>query len=178
MLRLVRHLAAILLLPVVVTLFVPWRILRWTHTVRVGWDLRQPWHWGPLVVGIGLIGAGLLLMAQTIRLFAGPGQGTLAPWDPPRRLVVRGVYRYVRNPMISGVFSLVLGEALLFRSWALAIWFLFVVAVNMVYIPHLEEPQLARRFGAQYEDYRRHVPRWFPRRTPWTPREEAARSVL
>src|SRR5215208_1937963 len=93
---------------------------------------------------------GLLLMYQTISLFANVGEGTLAPWDPPRNFVVRGVYRYVRNPMISGVLFILLGEATLLGSLPLLAWFLVFFAVNATYIPLLEERQLARRFGGEY----------------------------
>jgi len=71
--------------------------------------------------------------------------------------------------MISGVMAILFGEAALFGSTALLIWALIFTVVNMIYIPLLEEPGLRDRFGADYDDYARHVPRWLPRRTPWTP---------
>lgn len=101
-------------------------------------------------------------------LFFTLGHGTLAPWDPPRRLVLRGPYQHVRNPMISGVVALLLGEALWFQSPAVLLWAGVFLLINAVYIPRLEEPGLARRFGADYAAYCRHVPRWLPRRTPCT----------
>jgi protein-S-isoprenylcysteine O-methyltransferase Ste14 len=110
---------------------------------------------------------GLALMIATIRLFATVGKGTLAPWEPPQRLVVRGVYRHVRNPMISGVLSVLLGESVLMASMPLFRWFLIVVVINTIYIPLLEEPGLVRRFGEDYQVYKRNVPRWVPRLTPW-----------
>ncbi|GDY30584.1 methyltransferase family protein [Gandjariella thermophila] len=113
--------------------------------------------------------AGLALVVRTVRLFATEGSGTLAPWDPPRRMVVRGPYRYVRNPMISGVMAILLGETLALGSPALAVWFAAFVAVNAAYIPLMEEPGLTRRFGADYVAYRRAVPRWLPRLHPWQP---------
>ncbi|HEX6925123.1 MAG TPA: isoprenylcysteine carboxylmethyltransferase family protein, partial [Longimicrobiaceae bacterium] len=97
------------------------------------------------------------------------GRGTLAPWDPPRRLVITGVYRHVRNPMISGVILILAGESLAFSSAALGTWTAVVLIVNAVYIPVVEEPGLARRFGEEYEAYRAHVPRWVPRLRPWNP---------
>jgi protein-S-isoprenylcysteine O-methyltransferase Ste14 len=109
-------------------------------------------------------------MYKTISLFASFGEGTLAPWDPPRRLVVRGVYRRVRNPMISGVLFVLLGEAALLGSPPILVWFLFVFALNALYIPLIEEHSLANRFGEEYLDYRRNVPRWIPRLRPWTQR--------
>jgi protein-S-isoprenylcysteine O-methyltransferase Ste14 len=122
---------------------------------------------GLLLLGVLLVGAGLFLIVPTVRLFATVGKGTLAPWDPPGRLVVRGVYRHVRNPMISGVFLVLLGEAVAAASLPLLYWFASFVALNLLYIPLAEEPGLARRFGDEYEAYRRNVPRWVPRWTAW-----------
>lgn len=87
--------------------------------------------------------------------------------DPTQRLVVQGVYRHVRNPMISGVMAILLGEVVLAASLPLACWFLVFVAGNALYIPLAEEPGLAKRFGDDYEAYRRNVPRWIPRLKPW-----------
>jgi protein-S-isoprenylcysteine O-methyltransferase Ste14 len=165
-----RHILAILLLPGVVTIVVPVWIVGRTGPLYPGWSLAPALAWLPLVLGCVLIGFGLLLMYKTISLFAGFGEGTLAPWDPPRRLVVRGVYRRVRNPMLSGVFFVLLGEATLLGSTPILRWFLVVFAVNAVYIPLLEEPDLSRRFGEEYLDYKRNVPRWIPRLRPWVPK--------
>ena len=109
-----------------------------------------------------------MLVAQTIALFATAGDGTLAPWDPTSRLVVRGPYRRVRNPMISGVLCILLGEALLFTSTALLAWSALFLAINAIWFPLVEEPGLRQRFGADYEAYRAAVPRWLPRLRPWT----------
>src|SRR5688572_604913 len=116
-----------------------------------------------------MIGLGLFLMYRTISLFATAGRGTLAPWDPTRRLVVRGPYRHVRNPMISGVLALLLGETALLGSLPLLGWTTAFVVVNAIYLPLFEEPGLVRRFGADYEAYRANVPRWVPRLRPWEP---------
>jgi protein-S-isoprenylcysteine O-methyltransferase Ste14 len=152
-----RHAAAVLLLPVVATVGIPALIV---------------WHsgatFGPLAfVGLPLIALGLALLVSTIKLFASVGRGTLAPWDPTTRLVVRGPYRYVRNPMISGVLFILLGEAALFNSIPLLVWSAAFFAVNAVYFPLVEEPGLARRFGNDYERYKANVPRWLPRMRPW-----------
>jgi protein-S-isoprenylcysteine O-methyltransferase Ste14 len=163
-----RHLLAILLLPGVVAVVVPLWIVSSTSALRVGWGLPYPASLLPSILGCLLVGFGLLLMYWTISLFAGFGEGTLAPWDPPRRLVVRGVYRRVRNPMLSGVFFLLLGEATLLGSPPLFVWFLVVFAVNALYIPLVEEPDLSQRFGEEYLAYKRNVPRWVPRLSPWT----------
>jgi protein-S-isoprenylcysteine O-methyltransferase Ste14 len=106
-------------------------------------------------------------MVATIRLFGTVGQGTLAPWEPPQHLVVRGVYRHVRNPMISGVLFVLLGESLLTASLPLFRWFVVFALINAIYIPLVEEPGLVKRFGDEYRTYKRNVPRWIPRLTPW-----------
>ena len=126
------------------------------------------------VAGLGLLAVGGLLFVASLRRFVTEGQGTLAPWDPPRRLVVRGPYRYVRNPMIAGVVFALFGEALLLLSRPHLTWALVFLGINSLYIPLFEEPQLARRFGAAYREYCGHVPRLFPRLTPWEPEAEAS----
>ena len=96
-------------------------------------------------------------------------RGTLAPWDPPRELVVRGPYRYVRSPMISGVVLALFGESLVLQSAPHAEWAVGFLIINLVYIPLLEEPMLRIRFGDSYREYCRHVPRIVPRLSPWAP---------
>jgi protein-S-isoprenylcysteine O-methyltransferase Ste14 len=162
-----RHARAIGLLPVVVTLVVPALLLKRNPDWSIGWSLPAPWSALPVVSAGALFALGLLLMARTIALFHGVGGGTLAPFDSPRRLVVRGVYRHVRNPMISGVFAILLGEAVLLGSRVLLVWFLCFVLLNALYIPLVEEPDLERRFGDDYRLYKRSVRRWIPRRRPW-----------
>jgi protein-S-isoprenylcysteine O-methyltransferase Ste14 len=162
-----KQLRAILLLPAMVLLVIPGTILG-----RGGFDTLGLWRSVPSKVilpsiGIICVGVGLLLMVATIRLFVTVGQGTLAPWDPPQHLVVRGIYRHVRNPMISGVLFVLLGESLLTASRPLFGWFLVFALINAIYIPLWEEPGLVQRFGDEYRTYKRHVPRWVPRLSPW-----------
>jgi protein-S-isoprenylcysteine O-methyltransferase Ste14 len=108
--------------------------------------------------------AGAAILAWCIWDFAAKGGGTLAPIDPPKRLVVHGLYRYVRNPMYLGVLLLLLGETGLFRSLPLlqytTAWFIIVQLIVVFY----EEPTLRRRFGDSYERYYRSVHRWLPTR--------------
>jgi protein-S-isoprenylcysteine O-methyltransferase Ste14 len=157
------------MLPGLVTVVVPAALLLRAGDARLFWQSPAPLAIGRLVGGLALAGMGLQLVVQTARLLASEGDGTLAPWDATRRLVVRGPYRRVRNPMISGVFAILLGEAILAGAAPLWAWLLGAVALNAVYIPLLEEPGLERRFGDDYRVYRRHVPRWLPRRDAWTP---------
>ena len=156
-----RHLRAIGLLPVMATIVVPAAILWLADDIDVGWGA---------VPGAALIAAGLGLVAWTVGLFATAGEGTLAPWDPTTRLVVRGPYRHVRNPMISGVACILLGEAATFASLPVLGWLAVFAAANAIWMPLVEEPGLRRRFGGDYERYSANVPRWLPRPRPWDPR--------
>ena len=126
-----------------------------------GERITQPW--GPLQV-LGLLAAvfGASILLRCIWEFMVTGRGTLAPVDPPTQLVVRGLYRYVRNPMYLGAFIMLLGEAALFESLALlqyaVAWF---VIINLIVL-FREEPVLRRRFGDSYDRYVRSVHRWLP----------------
>jgi protein-S-isoprenylcysteine O-methyltransferase Ste14 len=164
---LARHLASIAALPFVVTVIVPlWLARRNNVSLRLGTT-------GQDIVaqnaGVLLIAFGVFLFGSSLRRFATEGQGTLAPWDPPRTLVIRGPYRYVRNPMISGVLFILFGEALLLLSRQHLGWALIFLAMNVLLIPLFEEPGLRQRFGAPYVEYCRNVPRLFPRLRPWEP---------
>jgi protein-S-isoprenylcysteine O-methyltransferase Ste14 len=122
--------------------------------------------------GLALMIAGLSGIAWTVSLFISIGKGTLAPWSPTKRLVVIGPYAHVRNPMIMSVVAVLLGEALFFGSWPILAWAIAVFALNHIYFILSEEPGLRRRFGAEYETYKRNVPRWLPRLGPWKPDEK------
>jgi protein-S-isoprenylcysteine O-methyltransferase Ste14 len=167
MLILTRHLLAIAALPFVVTVLIPIWIAR-VNGVRLALGTTTP-HLLAQIAGCGLALVGLSLFVSSLRRFASEGQGTLAPWDPPRRLVIRGPYRYVRNPMISGVLFVLFGEASMLLSGPHAQWALIFLVINFIYIPLFEEQQLKERFGGAYIEYCRHVPRLVPRLRPWTP---------
>ena len=164
-----RHILSILLLPTTVAIVVPCLILSSRPTGSGAWPASTPLGLVSILAGIGVIATGLGLICTTVWQFATRGRGTLAPWDPPQRLVVAGVYRYVRNPMISGVVLVLLGEALVTRSGAVLEWAVGFFALNAIYIPLLEEWGLERRFGDAYREYKAHVPRWVPRATAWEP---------
>jgi protein-S-isoprenylcysteine O-methyltransferase Ste14 len=164
-----RHIRSMLLLPATVTLVIPALTLASTDTLSSGWAVPMLWRLALMSAGLLCLGAGIWLLGQTISLFAIHGHGTLAPWDPPTHLVVRGVYRHVRNPMISGVISILLGESLLLGSSLLALWCMLFTGINLLVIPLYEEPQLEARFGAEYHAYKQHVPRWIPHRRAWHP---------
>jgi protein-S-isoprenylcysteine O-methyltransferase Ste14 len=160
-----RHFLAVILLPFAVAVVIPvWLARRNGVVVGVGATLPEI---GLQAIGLLILAIGALLFTASLRRFVTEGRGTLAPWDPPRRLVVRGPYRYVRNPMISGVALVLFGEALLLLSRPHTLWALTFFSINALYIPLLEEPLLEQRFGADYREYCRNVPRLLPRVRPW-----------
>lgn len=162
---LIRHLLSIALLPFVVVVVVP----RWLVARDA---VHAPVPATVLLVAGRLVGplvfaAGLALFTWCVVLFARVGRGTLAPWDPTKRLVVVGPYRHVRNPMIAGVCTMLAGEALFSHSARIGYWLLLFVAINQAYFLLLEEPLLLAKFGDEYARYRAAVPRWVPRRHGW-----------
>ena len=159
-----------LALPSVVTVAVPLWIGR-----RYGVAMARPTSAAgvaAMLAGAAVIGLGLFQFGAWLHNFFAHGRGTLAPWDPPRRLVVRGPYRYVRNPMISGIVFVLAGTALLLRSRPHAAWAATFLVMNAIYIPLSEEPMLAERFGEDYREYCRHVRRFLPRRRAWRGAED------
>ena len=150
-----------MLLPGVLAGYVPWRYFGLRSVV---FDPARPEHWAG-VVGIG---AGTLFLVVCIVEFARSGRGTLSPVDPPRALVVRGPYRYVRNPMYLAVTLIVLGEVLLTGSRDLFLYWLVWFAAANLFVLGYEEPALREQFGADYERYRGAVGRWIPRLRPWS----------
>jgi protein-S-isoprenylcysteine O-methyltransferase Ste14 len=173
--KVARHLLSVALLPFSVAVLVPLWVAKTNNiSPAIG---AGPFQVLSQIAGTVLLVAGLILFSASLQGFASQGEGTLAPWDPPRRLVVRGPYRYVRNPMISGVVLLLFGEALVLLSQPHLRWALLFLALNFVYIPLLEEPGLRQRFGESYAEYCRHVPRLIPRLRPWEPASGSERSV-
>jgi protein-S-isoprenylcysteine O-methyltransferase Ste14 len=143
-------------LPGFFAFYVPWRYFGFAE---VSLDIRRPPH----VVGLVIFMLGTVLLAACIVEFARSGRGTLSPLDPPRHLVARGLYRFVRNPMYLSVTLIVLGEVLLTRSVALFVyWVVWFACVN-AFVMGYEEPALRRQFGRSYEEYRTAVGRWIPR---------------
>jgi protein-S-isoprenylcysteine O-methyltransferase Ste14 len=159
-----RHVLSIALLPFLVVVIVPWALLGGSDEARPAdhslFRLRT-------FAGGILFVWGFVFFAWCVRLFARVGRGTLAPWDPTRHLVVAGPYRYVRNPMISGVALMLLGEAAFWGSRAVGMWAASFLAINHLYFVLSEEPGLERRFGQEYRTYKAEVPRWIPRLRPW-----------
>jgi protein-S-isoprenylcysteine O-methyltransferase Ste14 len=151
----IRSVAWAAVVPGVVAGYVPWKYFELSQVHLTPLDARH-------LLGLVGMGAGLALLAASIWQFARRGGGTLAPVDPPSQLVVRGPYRFVRNPMYLSVTTILLGEFLLTRSSALlAYWAIWFALVNLFVVGY-EEPTLRRRFGASYERYTGRVGRWIP----------------
>jgi protein-S-isoprenylcysteine O-methyltransferase Ste14 len=147
-------------------------ILLATVLIVVPWWIETDWTIPSkinLILGITVGGIGLTVMFFTISSFIRIGKGTLAPWTPTKKLVVVGLYRYVRNPMILGVFAVLLGEATVFSSLQILEWAGVFFLINTTYFILSEEPGLERRFGGDYIEYKKQVGRWIPRLTPYNP---------
>ena len=161
----------IIILPGSVLVFIPAIILLAANNSDFSHELLTPnlvLFWLALVPAA----AGLGLAVWTVRLFTNFGNGTPAPWDPPQKLVIRGPYRHVRNPMITGVLLMLLAEAMLLQSWPIALWMGTFFAGNAIYFPLSEEKGLEKRFGDDYRLYKSRVPRWLPRLQPWHPEKD------
>lgn len=156
------HLRDIIVLPFTVTVIVP-------YLIHDGAEGFVPDMLTLKAIGVLFALAGAVLLFYTITLFGLLGNGTLAPWEPTQKLVVAGPYRYCRNPMISGVFFILIGESLFFHSTSIATWATLFFFINTAYFILAEEPSLERRFGDQYREYKREVGRWIPRLTPYIP---------
>ena len=151
-------LAFLVLVPGVVAGLIPWLL--------TGWRIHDP---APAVqiVGGALVIAGTAFLLHAFARFVIEGIGTPAPIAPTERLVVGGLYRYVRNPMYLAVGATIAGQALLLGQWGLLAYAGLFFAIVAIFVATYEEPALARRFGADYDTYRRAVPGWLPRLHPW-----------
>jgi protein-S-isoprenylcysteine O-methyltransferase Ste14 len=158
-----------LIVPFLILVGVPIAIALLTGPNLGAWAESPLWRAAASVSGLTIIVLGLFLFVATVHLFSRYGEGSIMPWDPTQRLIVRGVYRHVRNPMHTGVFLVLFGEGLLLRSTPLLDVTAAVVVLHLFYIPLSEERGLERRFGEAYREYQRNVPRWIPRLTPWEP---------
>ncbi len=156
----------ILFIPGTALVFVPTVIL-WISTAGTGEIALAGPRTVRFWIALVMISDGLTLAVWTGILFRTVGKGTPSPWDPPRRLVLSGPYRFVRNPMIAGVLLLLGAESLIFGSWYLALWLCVFFVLKTAYLLRVEEPELERRFGQRYRRYRENVPRWIPSLRPW-----------
>lgn len=159
----------LVLVPGVVAGIVPWWLTGWEAGDAPGSGV--PYR----VAGWMLVAAGVTVLLQAFARFAVEGLGTPAPVAPTQRLVVGGLYRYVRNPMYLAVGAVIAGQALLLVRPVLLLYALAFGIAVVLFVRAYEEPILLLRFGERYEEYRRVVPAWRPRRTPWQPPDDARR---
>ena len=138
---------------------VPWLI--------TGWDRPDLALGVADVAGAALVAIGLLAVVACFVRFVTEGRGTPAPVAPTEQLVVGGLYRFVRNPMYVAVASMIGGQALLFRSAGVGVWLVAFLVTVVAFVKGYEEPRLTEQFGESYERYRRAVPGWWPRLTPY-----------
>jgi protein-S-isoprenylcysteine O-methyltransferase Ste14 len=147
--------------PGVVAGVVPWWLTRWqVESPLPGWGLVR-------ALGMALLAGGAAVLVHAFVRFVVEGAGTPAPVAPTEHLVVGGLYRYVRNPMYLAVVAAIVGQALLLGQLRLLVYAGAVAAAVAAFVRGYEEPTLARRYGAEYDAYRRAVPAWWPRLTPW-----------
>jgi protein-S-isoprenylcysteine O-methyltransferase Ste14 len=144
--------------PGVVAGVVPWLLTGW-HPKSESAPLQ--------IAGAALILAGLAALLHAFARFVTEGRGTPAPVAPTERLVIGGLYRYVRNPMYVAVAALIVGQALVLGRPGLLLYALAFCVATSAFARFYEEPALRRRYGAEYEEYRRAVPAWLPRRRPF-----------
>jgi protein-S-isoprenylcysteine O-methyltransferase Ste14 len=152
----VRSVVWTIVIPGLVIVYLPWTFFGLGGVPMSASDPLQ-------LAGLLLTSVGTMFLLVCIGEFVAYGRGTLAPVDPPKRLVVRGLYKYVRNPMYLSVLVVLVGEGLLTRSLGLFEytlgWFVWINLVVLLY----EEPALYRAFGASYKAYSASVSRWLPR---------------
>ena len=139
-----------------VLVYLPARVLAWAGVSRpaeIGW---------PQIAGVVVCSLGAVVALWCVGAFAWIGKGTPAPFDPPRKLVIRGPYRFVRNPMYIGAATALTGASLYFTSWGLFAFVCGFLLVTHLFVILYEEPTLRRLFGPEYADYCAHVERWRP----------------
>ena len=147
--------------PGVVAGLVPWLLTGWeVGTPTAGWAAVR------VLGGLLLVVCVAVLVSAFVR-FAREGLGTPAPVAPTQHLVVGGLYRYVRNPMYLAVIGTITGQALLLGRPGLLVYAAVIAAAVVTFVYGYEQPTLSDQFGAEYDDYRRAVPAWLPRRRPW-----------
>jgi protein-S-isoprenylcysteine O-methyltransferase Ste14 len=142
---------------------IPWWMTRWqVGPAFLGLEATR-------IAGALLVAAGVPGLVDSFARFALQGLGTPAPVAPPHKLVVTGLYRYVRNPMYVSILAVILGQALVLADTRLIVYgALFWLAFHLFVVAY-EEPTLEQSFGTEYDAFRANVPRWIPRLTPWRP---------
>ena len=150
------------------TFILPGSVTAWLPIAYLGlrsvaFDATRPLHW---LGGITLL-VGAVILGACILEFARSGKGTLSPVDPPKHLVVQGLYRFVRNPMYVGVVTVLVGETILLGTRAMVTYTASIFAMFTIWTKIYEEPWLARTFPDDWARYKREVPMWIPRLSPY-----------
>lgn len=151
----------LVLAPGTVVVLVPWWITRW-H-VHAHFAALAPLR----ILGVLAIAAGAAVVLDSFARFAWQGIGTPAPVYPTRHLIVKGFYRYVRNPMYVALLLIILGQALFFADARLIVYAFCAWLATHLFVVFYEEPTLRRSFPGEYAQFTAHVPRWLPRFRPW-----------
>lgn len=154
---LIKTLIFTFIVPGAVTIIVPYWLLSCSAPPALQFGLFR--YFGLLPASIGIA-----ILLRCVWDFTFAGKGTPAPIDPPKELVVQGLYRYVRNPMYIGILSILLGEAVFFTSWRLFEYTIIVFSLFYLFVLFYEEPVLKKKFGESYREYCKKVSRWIPRR--------------
>ena len=152
----------LVLAPGTTAVLIPWLLTRWEARV-------PPPSAAVRVLGLALIVAGAAVLLSAFARFVHEGRGTPAPVAPTEQLVVRGLYRHVRNPMYLAVTATIVGQALFLGRWELLVYAVLFLGTTAAFVRWYEEPTLRAQFGDEYETYRGAVPGWWPRLRPWTP---------
>lgn len=155
----------------VVLIYFPSRVLVWagiSHPTALEWPQTMG-------LAVGTVGASLAIWC--VLAFAWIGKGTPAPFDPPRKLVVRGPYRFVRNPMYIGATTALVGVAIFYQSVVMAAFVALFFLSTHLFAVFYEEPTLRRSFGAEYEAYCSTVRRWWPGFRPASARWESRKTA-
>ncbi len=151
-----------LILPISVLILIPLTI---ENNFSIGFTFYS-------IIGFFLVCIGLYILILTISTFIRIGKGTLAPWSPTIKLIIKGMYGYVRNPMIMGVLCVLIGESLALLSLSISIWAIIFFFINNVWFVAYEEPNLEKKFGDEYILYKKNVRRWVPKLKPYAPQIE------
>lgn len=149
--RLIKAVLAFIALPGMFAGFIPALLVQYQNTAV-----------NNIIAGLCFIVPGLLILLWCVRDFLIAGHGTLAPWDPPKKLVINGLYQYSRNPMYVGVILIICGWIVLFFSALIGVYGLLLGSAFYLRVIFGEEPALARQFGDQWLTYSQNVPRWLP----------------
>ena len=161
----------LVLAPGIVAGLIPWLITRW----QIPW--QGAWIWPIAIVAGVVILSGIVVLLDAFIRFA-RADGTPAPPLPTAHLVLVGPYRYVRNPMYVAVLAIILGQALLFASWATLLYAGIAFLAVLLFVRFYEEPTLERTYGDEYREYRRNVRGWMPRLRPWRGRLGVVRASV